>query len=113
MRKDCKHFQSRTYPSGDTVRKCTLDLAPEAPWNCPDGCASFAPRLADVNWRHGSAVAPATPDAPESVGTNQGVAELLDEAENIVNAAVIDAQTEIDPEAFGHGKKKRFRWWPF
>ena len=36
MREECKHFESRTYPDGETVRKCNLDLAPEAPWRCPD-----------------------------------------------------------------------------
>ena len=35
MRQDCKNFESRTYPNGETVRKCNLDLAPEAPWRCP------------------------------------------------------------------------------
>ena len=31
MRENCKNFESRTYRNGDTVRKCNLDLAPEAP----------------------------------------------------------------------------------
>ena len=48
MRQDCKNFESRTYPNGETVRKCNLDLAPEAPWRCPDDCPKFARRLADV-----------------------------------------------------------------
>ena len=30
MRTECKNFESRSYPNGDTVRKCDLDLAPEA-----------------------------------------------------------------------------------
>ena len=30
MRTECKNFESRTYPSGDTVRKCNLDLAPDS-----------------------------------------------------------------------------------
>ena len=50
MRQDCKYFESRTYPNGDTVRKCDLDLAPEAPWRCPDNCPKFTRRLADVTW---------------------------------------------------------------
>ena len=29
MRQECKNFESRTYPNGDTVRKCNLDLAPD------------------------------------------------------------------------------------
>ena len=29
MREECKHFQSRTYASGEVPRFCVLDLAPE------------------------------------------------------------------------------------
>ena len=50
MREECVNFESRTYRNGETVRKCDLDLAPEAPWRCPADCARFEPRLADVNW---------------------------------------------------------------
>ena len=35
MRQDCKYFESRTYRNGETVRKCDLDLAPEAPVALP------------------------------------------------------------------------------
>jgi hypothetical protein len=28
MREECKHFQSRTYASGEVARFCVLDLAP-------------------------------------------------------------------------------------
>jgi hypothetical protein len=83
MRQDCKQFESRTYANGETVRKCNLDLAPEAPWNCPENCPSFEPRMADVNWKHGTLVTPPTPEEPEG----EGIAELLDAAEDIVNAA--------------------------
>src|SRR5919199_6108919 len=85
MRTDCKNYESRTYPGGETVRKCNLDLAPEAPWRCPAFCSSYEPRLADVNWKHRSLVSPPTP--PEPPGLGEGVAELLDEAEDIVNTA--------------------------
>jgi hypothetical protein len=85
MRTDCKNYESRTYPSGDAVRKCNLDLAPEAPWRCPENCPAYAPRLADVNWKHGALVSPPTP--PEPPGLDKGAAQLLDEAEDIVNAA--------------------------
>ena len=64
MRQDCKYFESRTYRNGDTVRKCDLDLAPEAPWRCPSDCTAYEARLADVNWKHGSLITPATPDEP-------------------------------------------------
>ena len=54
MRTECKHFESRSYPNGDTVRKCNLDLAPDAPWRCPENCARYERRLADAAWTHGS-----------------------------------------------------------
>ena len=87
MKESCKYFESRTYPSGDTVRKCDLDLAPEAPWRCPEGCVRYTPRLADVNWQHGTLITPPTPAEPHSLGQDQSSAALLDEAEDIVNAA--------------------------
>jgi hypothetical protein len=87
MRQDCKHFESRTYRNGETVRKCDLDLAPEAPWRCPTDCPRYERRFADVNWSHGSLVTPATPDEPlDALDRGDGsVARLLDEAEQIVN----------------------------
>jgi hypothetical protein len=85
MRTECKNYESRTYASGETVRKCNLDLAPEAPWRCPENCPAFAPRLVDVNWSHGDLLSPPTP--PEPPGLDDGAAQLLDEAEDILNAA--------------------------
>jgi len=83
MREECKHYESRTYRGGETVRKCNLDLAPEAPWRCPADCPSYARRLVDVDWAHGTLVSPPAPPEPEG----QDIAALLDAAEDIVNAA--------------------------
>ena len=115
MRQDCKHFQSRSYPSGDTMRKCALDLAPEAPWNCPSDCPKYDRRMADVNWRHGSLVTPPTPDAPQSVGDDDSIAALLDEAEDIINNAVPEVTAQIDAErARNSGWSGKIRKiWPF
>ena len=98
MRQDCKYFESRTYPNGETVRKCDLDLAPEAPWRCPDDCPKFTRRLADVNWSYGSLVTPETPPEPESLGTDDSIAALLDAAEDIVNEAAPDVIAEVEAE---------------
>ena len=85
MREECKHFESRTYRSGDAVRKCNLDLAPEAPWRCPSNCPAYERRLADVNWAHGTLITPPAP--PEPPGLDDGsAAALLDEAEEIINS---------------------------
>jgi hypothetical protein len=94
MRQSCKFFESRTYRNGETVRKCDLDLAPEAPWRCPDDCQAYRPRMADVNWAHGSLVTPPTPPAPEG----EAIAELLDAAEDIVNQAGPSILAEVEAE---------------
>jgi len=98
MRAGCKFFESRTYPNGDAVRKCDLDLAPEAPWRCPDPCPAYQPRLADVNWSYGTLVTPPTPPEPAGVGEDPSIAALLDEAEDIVNAVVAITRAELDAE---------------
>lgn len=103
MRTDCKNYESRTYPGGETVRKCNLDLAPEAPWRCPEGCKGYAPRLADVNWAHGPLISPPTP--PEPPNLDKGAAELLDEAEDIVNAVGPQIMAELAAE------RDRAPWW--
>ncbi|MBI03004.1 MAG: hypothetical protein CL468_03095 [Acidimicrobiaceae bacterium] len=99
MRQDCKHFESRSYPNGDTVRKCNLDLAPEAPWRCPEDCPSFAKRRVDVNWSHGTLVTPETPDEPVGLGEDDSIAALLDAAEDIVNEAGPRVMADLDAES--------------
>src|SRR5215212_5786661 len=105
MRTDCKNYESRSYPTGETVRKCNIDLAPEAPWRCPENCAGFAPRLADVNWAHGNLLAPPTP--PEPPGLGNGAAELLDEAEDIINSAGPRIMAELGVER----DRQKAPWW--
>lgn len=99
----CKHYQSRTYGSGETVRKCNLDLAPEAPWRCPDDCQAYERRLADVDWSHGTLVSPPTPAEPPDFG-HDDVSALLDEAEDIVNSAAPGIMSEV-------GIDRRRSWW--
>lgn len=115
MREACKFFESRTYPSGDTVRKCDLDLAPEAPWRCPDDCPAYQPRLADVNWSYGTLVTPPAPEEPASVGSDPSIGALLDEAEDIVNAAapqaLADAARSAGRREPGEAGESRFRSW--
>jgi hypothetical protein len=108
MREECKHFQSRTYDSGEVARFCVLDLAPEAPWKCPDDCASYAPRLADVGWSHGSLVDPPVESMPD-VPDDEAI-KLLDQAEDIVNEigpGVLADVREEDAER----ERKEGRWW--
>ena len=109
MREECKNYESRTYPDGETVRKCNIDLAPDAPWRCPDPCAGYERRLADVNWAHGSLIAPPTP--PEPPGLDDGsAAAVLDEAEDILNTVGPEVLAEVQAEQDrGSGWKRFFR----
>jgi hypothetical protein len=107
MREECKHFQSRTYSNGEVARFCVLDLAPEAPWRCPDNCPRYERRLADAGWTHGTLIEPALEEEPE--GFDPSSSRLLDEAEDIVNAA--------GPEIVAEEEKRReladgsAAWW--
>ena len=106
MRTDCKHYESRTYSSGEAVRKCVLDLAPEAPWRCPADCPRYERRMIDAGWQYGSLTKGMEPSPPEpEVEMNADVAALLDEAEDIVNAAGLELLDERDRKA----KRKMFR----
>lgn len=117
MRTNCKHYESRTYPSGEVVRRCKLDLAPEAPWRCPEDCPSFVMRLADAAWVYGSLAESAQGSGvPEPVGVD--IAALLDEAEDIINSAAPEILEEFASKprkglfggrarATGKGKKRK------
>jgi len=108
MRTDCRHYESRTYPSGDTVRKCRIDLAPEAPWKCPDDCPGYERRMIDAGWQYGSLgnAQDAVDSAPD---LGDDVAALLDEAEDIVNAAGADLLEEQARRRKGFFRKRKRR----
>ncbi len=108
MREECKHFQSRTYDSGEVARFCILDLAPEAPWKCPDPCPSYERRLADVGWVHGSLVEPPIEDEPDVPG--EQVVAVLDSAEDIVNEIAPGVLAEVRAED-ARREGKAGRWW--
>jgi hypothetical protein len=109
MRTDCRHYESRTYGSGEIVRKCRLDLAPEAPWRCPEDCPAFTLRRHDAGWHYGS-LAPAE-GSPEPEPEGEDVAALLDAAEDIVNSAAPEILAEFDSKQrkgmLRRGKGKR------
>ncbi|MGC8463232.1 MAG: hypothetical protein ACP5P9_06140 [Acidimicrobiales bacterium] len=105
MREECKHFQSRTYDSGEVARFCELDLAPDAPWKCPEDCPSYAPRYADVGWDHGSLVEPAIEAMPEVPDAD--AAALLGAAEDIVTEVAPDVLADVRREQERSGR----RWW--
>ena len=105
MRVDCKYYESRTYSSGEVVRKCRIDLAPEAPWRCPDDCVGYERRMIDAGWQVGSLEKGYEAPEPEPEGAD--IAALLDEAEEIVNAAAPDIMSEFTTKKKRFGKRKK------
>jgi hypothetical protein len=103
MREDCRHFQSRTYDSGEVARFCVLDLAPEAPWRCPDNCPKYQRDIIDATFVVGSLTRPPVEDEPPE--PPQDVAAILDEAEDIVNSAGPAIVAEVEAQRSGR------RWW--
>jgi hypothetical protein len=103
MREDCRHFQSRTYASGEAARFCVLNLAPEAPWRCPNECPRYEQDIIDATFVVGSLARPAMepePDLPDG-----DVATLLDAADLIVTAAGPEIVAEIE-------RQREIRpWW--
>ncbi len=108
MRVECKHYESRTYANGDTVRKCDLDLAPEAPWRCPPDCPKYERRLADAAWSWGTLANPPSPAEPPGLGDGTAAA-LLEEAEEILNAAGPRIVAEVEAERARRPFWQRFR----
>ncbi len=108
MRQECKHFESRTYPSGETVRKCDLDLAPEAPWRCPANCSGFERRM-DVGWTYGTMVSPMTPDEPPGLDDGTAAA-LLDEAEEFLRGVGPQVVAEVRAEQDARDARRGRSW---
>lgn len=51
VREDCRHYSSRTLPTGETVQRCRLGANTEAPFSCPADCLFFEPRaISDTGW---------------------------------------------------------------
>ncbi|MHB8262690.1 MAG: hypothetical protein ACYDGY_02935 [Acidimicrobiales bacterium] len=95
MREDCEHFQSRTYSDGEEARFCELDLAPEAPWRCPDGCGSYVQRLVDLTFDRGSLAAKEVEKEPE---IDDQELKLLEEAEEILDETAPEIISEVEKE---------------
>ncbi len=113
MREECKHFQSRTYRSGEVARFCVLGNAPDQPWACPDDCVTYERRLADVGWSHGSLVDRPVESAPTTDVPVDDRRALLEQASEIVNAVapelVNERRRELD-DAERH-ERRGWRFW--
>lgn len=52
VRKDCKHYSTRTLPTGDRVERCRVDAAEKVPFACPEGCLFFEKRsISSAGWQ--------------------------------------------------------------
>ena len=105
MREDCRHFQSRTYDTGEVARFCVLNLAPEAPWRCPENCDRYQHDIIDATFVQGSLLRPAVEDEPEEPAGD--IAEILDQADAIVTEAGPEILADVEAE------RRRGSWWRF
>ena len=103
MREDCRHFASRLYDDGEAARFCVLDLAPEAPWKCPDDCAHYERTLIDSSFEQGSLARPRVEDEPDE--KPEDIQDLFDDAEMIIEAAEPQVLADLDNAQRGR------RWW--
>jgi hypothetical protein len=51
VRDDCRHYASRSLPTGETVQRCRLDVATETPFACPEDCLFFEERAMGAGWQ--------------------------------------------------------------
>jgi hypothetical protein len=110
MREDCKYFQTRSFPSGDVRRFCALDLAPEAPWRCPDNCPRYT-RLIPAPSLRGGSEQPVAEVAPEPDLHPDAVA-VLGSAEEIISAAAPQlAEEETRRRRQEEARRNEPSWW--
>jgi hypothetical protein len=58
VRRDCRHYSTRTTAPGEVVQRCRVDMNEKAPFGCPPHCLFFESRsLSDTAW-------PQFPDDP-------------------------------------------------
>jgi hypothetical protein len=104
MREDCRHFASRLYDDGEAARFCVLDLAPEAPWRCPDNCPQYERSVIDGTFVQGSLAREPVDGEPDE--KPEDIEDLLDDAEMIVEAAEPAVLADLDTK-----RRQPTKWW--
>ena len=107
MREDCRHFESRLYDDGEAARFCVLDLAPEAPWRCPQDCARYERTVIDSSFEQGSLARPRVEEEPDE--KPEDIQDLLDDAEMIVEGAEPVALADIDRDL--RSARRSWQFW--
>src|SRR5471032_2351970 len=102
MREDCRHFESRAYPGGEVARFCVLDLAPEAPWSCPENCSAYERSVIDPTFETAELARPPVEDEPEAAVDD--IEAVLADAEAIVEEAEPDAIRDVEASEGTTGK---------
>lgn len=110
MREECKHFQSRTYSSGEVARFCVLGNAPDQPWSCPEDCVTYERRLADVGWVHGSLVHRPVETEPAPEVPIEERRALLEQANEIIDAIAPELEAQRRAEVGSQARRGRRGW---
>ncbi len=112
MREECKHYQSRTYATGEVARSASSTSPRRHRGAALRTAPRYERRFADVGWEHGTLIEPPIEDEP--TGDPGEIAELLDTAEDIVNASLRrPGRKPSRKQAEEERKRDRRRWpWP-
>ena len=52
VRRDCRHYSTRTVASGEVVQRCRVEMNETAPFACPEHCLFFESRsITDAGWQ--------------------------------------------------------------
>jgi hypothetical protein len=108
MREDCRHFESRAYQGGEVARFCVLDLAPEAPWRCPENCPAYERSVIDSTFETEELSRPPVEEEPEA--SVDDIEAVLADAEAIVEEAEPEAIRDLEATEGESGKRG---WWRF
>jgi hypothetical protein len=103
MRQDCSHYESRAYDDGEVARFCTLGLAPEAPWRCPENCSSYERIVMMSSDFETGSLGHVPPVESEPDDPPEDIAAVLADAESVV--------AEAEPGVIADLTPKRSRWW--
>ena len=106
MREDCAHYESRTYDDdGEVARFCKLGLAPEAPWRCPENCASYERILMIGSDFEAGSLSRTPPVEDEPDAPTEEIIDVLADAEAIVDAAEPSVIADMDRQ------QPKQSWW--
>jgi hypothetical protein len=92
----------------EASRLITWDLAPEAPWRCPENCPAYERSVIDSTFETAELSRPAVEDEPE--GSVDDIEGVLADAEAIVEEAEPDAIRNLEATEGVAGKRP---WWRF